>query len=57
MMENAKVMAKGSRKEFAPLPREWLFFNRLQLGFYSVLARLDVPVDYAEVERGFLDET
>jgi hypothetical protein len=28
--------------------------NRLQFGFYSVLARLDVTVDFAEVERGFL---
>lgn len=30
--------------------------NRLQFGFYSVLARLDVEVDYAEVERRFLAE-
>ena len=30
--------------------------NRLQFGFYSVLARLDVEVDYAEVERLFLVE-
>jgi hypothetical protein len=28
--------------------------NRLQFGFYSVLARLDVAADYASVERGFL---
>jgi hypothetical protein len=28
--------------------------NRLQFGFYSVLARLDVRVDYAKVERAFL---
>jgi hypothetical protein len=31
-----------------------LFLNRLQFGFYSVLARLDVTVDYASVERDFL---
>jgi len=31
-----------------------LFVNRLQFGFYSVLARLDVEVDYAAVERGFI---
>ena len=30
--------------------------NRLQFGFYSVLARLDVEVDYREVERRFLAE-
>jgi hypothetical protein len=28
--------------------------NRLQFGFYSVLARLDVTVDYAAVERELL---
>jgi hypothetical protein len=28
--------------------------NRLQFGFYSVLARLDVEVDYATVESAFL---
>jgi hypothetical protein len=27
---------------------------RLQFGFYSVLARLDVEVDYATVESAFL---
>jgi predicted unusual protein kinase regulating ubiquinone biosynthesis (AarF/ABC1/UbiB family) len=42
--------------EVAPLPPGMLFMNRLQIGFYSVLARLDVEVDYAAVERGFLAE-
>jgi hypothetical protein len=41
--------------EVAPLPAGMLFLNRLQLGFYSVLARLDVEVDYARIERAFLD--
>jgi predicted unusual protein kinase regulating ubiquinone biosynthesis (AarF/ABC1/UbiB family) len=41
---------------FVPLPAGMLFMNRLQFGFYSVLARLDVEVDYAAVERGFLDD-
>jgi predicted unusual protein kinase regulating ubiquinone biosynthesis (AarF/ABC1/UbiB family) len=39
---------------FVPLPRGMLFMNRLQFGFYSVLARLDVSVDYAAVERAFM---
>jgi len=43
-------------KSFVPLPPGMLFMNRLQFGFYSVLARLDVSVDYAEVERAFLSE-
>ena len=36
------------------LPPGMVFMNRLQFGFYSVLARLDVDVDYARVERSFL---
>jgi predicted unusual protein kinase regulating ubiquinone biosynthesis (AarF/ABC1/UbiB family) len=42
--------------ESVPVPRGMVFMNRLQAGFYSVLARLDVEVDYADVERGFLGE-
>jgi predicted unusual protein kinase regulating ubiquinone biosynthesis (AarF/ABC1/UbiB family) len=41
-------------KSFVPLPPGMLFMNRLQFGFYSVLARLAVMVDYAAVERQFL---
>lgn len=36
------------------MPREMLFMNRLQFGFYSVLARLDVTVDFRRVEHEFL---
>jgi predicted unusual protein kinase regulating ubiquinone biosynthesis (AarF/ABC1/UbiB family) len=35
-------------------PPELIFMNRLQFGFYSVLARFDVQVDYAAVEKRFL---
>jgi hypothetical protein len=41
-------------EEFTPLPHGMLFMNRLQFGFYSVLARLDVETDYAAVEATFL---
>lgn len=41
-------------KSFVQLPPNMVFLNRLQFGFYSVLARLDVAVDYAAVEREFL---
>lgn len=34
-----------------PIPRGLIFTNRLQFGFYSVLARLDVEADYAAVAR------
>jgi predicted unusual protein kinase regulating ubiquinone biosynthesis (AarF/ABC1/UbiB family) len=54
MMQNARTMALSTSRDFAPLPAEWLFFNRLQLGFYSVLARLDVAVDYTAIEREIL---
>jgi predicted unusual protein kinase regulating ubiquinone biosynthesis (AarF/ABC1/UbiB family) len=42
--------------EINPLPEGVLFLNRLQFGFYSVLARLDVDVDYAAIERPILEE-
>lgn len=45
---------KGKDDKFVPFPEGMLFMNRLQFGFYSVLARLDAEVDYAAVERGFL---
>ncbi len=41
-------------KSFTSLPPGLVFMNRLQFGFYSVLARFDVAVDYAEIERGVL---
>jgi len=40
--------------QFSVLPPEFLFFNRLQLGFYSVLARLDVEVDYQAADAAAL---
>ncbi len=52
----ALVARKLPKDEFVPLPKGMVFMNRLQFGFYSVLARLDVEVDYREVERTFLSE-
>lgn len=57
LQDNAKALLKGSRKDFKPVPAEWVFFNRLQLGFYSVLARLDVEVDYNAIDAAILAET
>lgn len=54
MKEMGKAARKVDRHEFFTMPAEMVFINRLQFGFYSVLARLDVEVDYAAVERGFL---
>lgn len=38
-----------------PIPRGLLFTNRLQFGFYSVLARFDVPADYAGITSALLE--
>jgi len=39
-----------------PIPSGLIFTNRLQFGFYSVLARLDVEADYVGVARKLLAE-
>ena len=58
LVDEMKNMAMEARKlpesEVFSMPGEMLFMNRLQFGFYSVLARLDVEIDYAEVESRFL---
>lgn len=57
LFEALKAHALAARKlpdaEIFQMPAYMLFMNRLQFGFYSVLARLDVEVDYAAVERAF----
>jgi predicted unusual protein kinase regulating ubiquinone biosynthesis (AarF/ABC1/UbiB family) len=55
-IKSVKEQIWAKDKSFVQLPSGMLFMNRLQFGFYSVLARLDVSVDYAEVERRFLSE-
>ena len=58
LVDAMKSMAMTARKlpddQVFGMPPEMLFMNRLQFGFYSVLARLDVEVDYAAVEARFL---
>jgi len=54
MKEMARAVRKVPEAEVFTMPPEMLFMNRLQFGFYSVLARLDVEVDYAKVESAFL---
>jgi predicted unusual protein kinase regulating ubiquinone biosynthesis (AarF/ABC1/UbiB family) len=41
-------------KSFVMPPPGWAFMNRLQFGFFSVLSKLDVEIDYAEIEREIL---
>lgn len=40
---------------FVPMEEGVLFVNRLQFGFYSVLAGLDAEVDYAALELEYLE--
>jgi predicted unusual protein kinase regulating ubiquinone biosynthesis (AarF/ABC1/UbiB family) len=56
MKQLALDFRKGNDSDgYVPLPDGVFFLNRLQFGFYSVVARLDAPVDYVAVERAFLD--
>jgi predicted unusual protein kinase regulating ubiquinone biosynthesis (AarF/ABC1/UbiB family) len=54
LVEDMKAMAidarKASEDEFFAMPEDMVFMNRLQFGFYSLLARLDVDVDYRALE-------
>jgi hypothetical protein len=60
LVTEMKTMAMAARKvpehEMFTMPADMLFLNRLQFGFYSVLARLDVEVDYAALEKTFLPD-
>jgi len=51
LRQNATKALRGGLGDLQPMPAEWIFFNRLQFGFYSVLARLDVAADYNAIER------
>lgn len=60
LVEGVKQMKEAvlfkENGKFVQLPPGMLFINRLQFGFYSVLARLDVKVDYVAIERQFFQE-
>jgi predicted unusual protein kinase regulating ubiquinone biosynthesis (AarF/ABC1/UbiB family) len=52
----ASAVRKVPAAQVMTMPPHMLFMNRLQFGLYSVLARLDVVVDYAAVERAIFRE-
>jgi predicted unusual protein kinase regulating ubiquinone biosynthesis (AarF/ABC1/UbiB family) len=54
MKDMAMTARKVKKEEFFNMPPDMIFVNRLQFGFYSVLARLDVEVDYARTESEFI---
>jgi hypothetical protein len=51
-----KKLAMDRTAGFVQLPPGMLFMNRLQFGFYSILARLAAPADYRAVEQRFFRE-
>ncbi len=54
-MRDMSMAARTMKAEHVfAMPPDMLFMNRLQFGFYSVLARFDVSVDYAAIERPFV---
>jgi predicted unusual protein kinase regulating ubiquinone biosynthesis (AarF/ABC1/UbiB family) len=56
MKDMALAARKLSDDEFFSMPSDMVFINRLQFGFYSVLARLNVDADYAAVEAEFMGQ-
>ncbi|MFN3201255.1 MAG: ABC1 kinase family protein [Bradymonadia bacterium] len=55
MRQMVSHFRKAKDDSLVPLPADMFFLNRLQFGFYSVVARLDAEVDYPAVERAFLE--
>lgn len=53
---DAKFDLLRDRRHAMPFPPELALLNRLQFGLYSLLARLDVELDYAAIEREILAE-
>jgi len=59
LFSEVRVMKKSMTAKdgsFVTPPPQLALMNRLQFGFYSVLAQLDVEANYQEVELGFLEE-
>jgi len=53
-MRDLKMLALSKKSGFVPMKPGMVFLNRLQFGFYSVLARLDVEASYRGVEERIL---
>lgn len=48
-----QMLRRGAN--LTPVPQGLVLLNRLQFGFWSILARLDVTADYASVHRAILE--
>lgn len=51
-----KKLALSRKSRMVAVPESTVLLNRLQFGFMSVVARLDVDVDYASIERRFFQQ-
>lgn len=59
LFQSVRTMKKSMLAKddsFVAPPPQLALMNRLQFGFYSVIAQLDVEVDYRAVEAEFLNE-
>jgi hypothetical protein len=54
LVQATKSAILGKGASFTLPPPHLALMNRLQFGFYSVLARLDVEVDYRAIEQSIL---
>lgn len=55
-VRDSKLALLRERGPLSAFPPELALMNRLQFGFYSLLSRFDIPVDYAAIDRAILDE-
>lgn len=55
-MKDLKRLALSRKSGFVPMRPGMVFLNRLQFGFYSVLAKLDVEAEFCAVEERILRE-
>lgn len=53
--QNMKRHLFSKKSNVTPIPSGIVLTNRLQFGFYSVLARLDVAVDYVAIDEKILN--
>lgn len=53
--EMKQTILRNRDDSFVGFPEGMALMNRLQFGFYSVVARLDAEADFAAVERRFLE--
>ncbi|HEY5956689.1 MAG TPA: AarF/ABC1/UbiB kinase family protein [Polyangiaceae bacterium] len=53
---DGKLEVLRRRESITPFPPELALMNRLQFGFYSLLSKLNVEVDYAAIDRAILAE-